>query len=108
MTNDDFQNSIVTPMVADVKTIFATKGEDYAGEGDRLSNFKRIGLRLAMSPKMVCLVYIMKHLDALITDASTGQVKGEPVSDKLKDIVAYAMLYAGLDKEEKELKEIPF
>ena len=97
-------------MVADVQEIFATKGHDYAGEGDRLANFKRIGLRLGLSPKMVCLVYIHKHLDALITDAQEGGVKGEPVSEKLKDIVAYAMLYAGLDKEKdiEILKEIPF
>lgn len=102
MTNDDFQNEVVGPIVADVQTIFATKGLDYAGDTDRLANFRRIGLRLGMSPKTVCLVYMMKHLDALITDASTGKIKGEPVSDKLRDIVAYSMLYAGLDLEDKK------
>ena len=101
MTNDDFQNRVVSPMVASVQQIFATKGHDYAGDEDRLANFKRIGARLGISPKMVCLVYMMKHLDATVTDAQTGSVKGEPIQEKLKDIVAYAMLYAGLDLEAK-------
>lgn len=108
MTNEEFQSRVVAPMVEQVQQIFATKGQDYAGEADRLANFKRIGLRLGISPKMVCLVYMMKHLDALITDAQTGSVKGEPVWDKLKDIDAYAKLYAGLDIEQKDLQEIPF
>lgn len=107
MTNDDFQNKVVAPMVAEMQNIFATKGLDYAGEADRLANFKRIAAKLGISPLQVWGVYFLKHVDAIETFIRTGVLKGEPFKSKIQDVFVYAPLGLGL-VDEHELEDIPF
>ena len=105
MTNDDFQNKVVAPAVAEIQNIFATKGRDYAGDEDRLANFKRIATRLGVSPIKVAGVYLYKHLDALDTWLLTGKLYGEPIESKFIDIIAYILLMQGLNLEQDMHKE---
>lgn len=100
MTTEDFQTKVVEPLVAEIQHIFVTKGSDYAGDDDRLNNFKSIALRLGISPVKVAGVYLYKHLDAMETWFRTGKLKGEPIESKIVDIIAYLMLLQGLNLEQ--------
>ena len=84
-----------------------TKGEEYAGSEDVLSNFKRISgaLRsrgLNVPPEVVCLVYLQKHLDAIYSCvANGGKALSEPIGGRIADARLYlALLYALLLERE--------
>lgn len=86
---------------AEIKQINATKGKDYAGDDDALSNFKRQADRLGLSPEQVWAVYFSKHVDAVMSYCKNGQVESEPIEGRLHDIIVYSFLMLGLVEEDK-------
>ncbi len=80
----------------------ATKGKDYAGDDDALSNFKRHAAELGLTPEQVWAVYASKHWDAIMTYVRLGHVASEPVEGRIHDAIMYLFLLLGLVIEHKE------
>jgi hypothetical protein len=70
---------------SEIVAINKTKGHDYAGEEDALSNFKRNADRLGLTPIQVWGVYFHKHLDAIETYVREGGVASEPIEGRIQD-----------------------
>ena len=77
-----------------------TKGEEYSGPDDALANFKRISGQLAargmnVSPELVCMVYLQKHLDSIYSYVAGRGKPSEPIRGRIVDARLYlALLYA--------------
>lgn len=103
MNIKDF-NQIVTETVESTARLLMTKGTEYAGNDDRLSNFKRGAALTGITPLQVALIYLSKHYDALATyirnDASgMQQILSEPIEGRIDDIINYCFLIKGLIHE---------
>ena len=84
------------------REITFTKGEGYAGSGDFLANFYRVGRREGISPISVAAVYMWKHIDWLDTYETTGVAHGsEGLASRITDIILYAALCRAIQIREE-------
>jgi len=82
-----------------------TKGHDYAGRDDALSNFKRHGDTLGLRPEQIWAVYANKHWDSIMTFVREGNVASEPIEGRIHDLILYGFLLLGLVTENKAKHE---
>jgi hypothetical protein len=85
-----------------IKGISSTKGADYAGDVDALSNFKEAARELDVSPNTIWFVYFHKHWSAIRTFLQKGDVASEPIEGRIHDAILYLFLLLALIEDEKE------
>lgn len=83
--------------------VLKAKGADYAGRGDRLSNFKQVAAMVGITPMQAWAVYFLKHVIALTTLAS-GKLESEPPLQRFVDARNYVELGFALWEEEQTPK----
>lgn len=94
-------------LVAKMREIIASKGDDYANK-DRLSNFKNVGRRTNTTPEMVCVNQIgikVERLSNLLNENKTPN--NESIEDTILDGAVYFILLHMIYKERKIEKENP-
>lgn len=91
----------------DLVELNKTKGKDYAGDEDALSNFKDAAEQLGVAPEQVWAVYAHKHWSAIVSYCARGQVESEPIEGRIKDLILYGFLLLGLvhDREHQGIRE---
>jgi hypothetical protein len=82
--------------------------DDGSGKVDKFANFRSIGARLNLDPKIVMLVYMLKHMDSLRTYALYEQEGSEGVKGRCQDLVNYAVMFWAMDHEDKAFAELSF
>lgn len=92
------------------RNLLLTKRSEYARDEDVLINFKNTAELTGLSPEDVCLVFLMKHVQAVAKAANsrdtrlswggTGAVEG--FSQRISDARNYLILLAALIKERGE------
>lgn len=103
----DVFNKIVEDTVAEIKKLAEFKGGEYAGDFDRLANFRRNGERLGISMETVWSVYAGKHIDAVfqyVKDLQEGKQRTrlEPIEGRVDDIIVYMLLFKAMIHERNE------
>ena len=90
------------------------KGSDYSDSSgkNRLANFERLAERLDSSPEKILAVYMMKHIDAILTYCKDGNVSSEGIEGRILDARNYLALlrlmvenYNALEYPSEDLKE---
>ena len=99
---------LVVQTVAQIQSLSELKGGEYAGDTDRLANFRRNGERLGLPMETVWGVYAAKHWDAVmqyIQDLNSGKTRTrlEPLAGRLDDIIVYCILFKAMLAERDEL-----
>jgi hypothetical protein len=84
--------------------ILTGKGREYAGDDDRLSNFKRGAAATGVSPETVCLIYLTKHLDSIMSYVRDGKEGSEPIQGRIADLLNYTILLGALICERETQK----
>jgi hypothetical protein len=90
----------------EIENLGTNKGGEYAGDGDRLANFRRNGENLGLPMETVWAVYAGKHWDAIqqyIKDQRNGKerLRLEPIEGRVDDLITYLILFkAMLDERE--------
>jgi len=87
-----------------VHEIFRTKGIDYGAEEDRLHQFRTSAAKSNVTMKQVLGIFMDKHLTSLEKWIKGEELRGEPIEEKLLDIICYSMLGYKIAKEEKRDK----
>ena len=91
-------------------SLMRAKGKEYTvsslnGDEDKLKNFKSIGERLGLSASMVCMVYLLKHVDSIRNYVLEGkEFSNEPIEGRIHDARNYFLLLGAIIKEEKDLR----
>lgn len=94
-----------------INIIFDTKGIDYAGREDVLSNFKDEAEKLGLNKYQILMVYKNKHETAIcnaIKDfsndpgARSPERKGETLKESVMDSIVYGMLLYFMLMEEND------
>lgn len=89
---------IVQSTIKKITELAHTKGAEYAGDEDRLANFRRNGLDIGIPMETVWRVYAGKHWDAIsqfIKDLNTGKRRAlsEPMEGRVDDLIVYLLLF---------------
>ena len=103
MTFEEFDR-IQAELLKQVVGMNETKGREYAGiKDDRLANFKRVGEKFNVDPKLVCAIFLQKHLDSIDTFiASEKTFSDEKIEGRIVDAVTYMTLLWGLIVEQDQ------
>ena len=93
--------ALVEQTVAQINSLSKLKGGEYAGDDDRLANFRRNGEALGLPMEVIWHTYAAKHWDAVtqyIKDLLEGKSRGrlEPLSGRLDDIIVYCILFKAM------------
>ena len=98
---------LVDETVYSTAQLLVTKGQEYAGTADRLSNFKRGAALTGTTPLQTALIYASKHYDSIATyirkDASgEQQILSEPIEGRFDDLINYCILMKAIVKENNQ------
>lgn len=90
-------NRLLEQTVDSIKRLAEQKGGEYAGDTDRLANFRRNAQALDLQPEQVWSVYAGKHWDAIqqwIKDTVAGKTRprSESISGRADDLIVYLLL----------------
>jgi hypothetical protein len=83
------------------------KGGEYAGDHDRLENFKRNGARLNLPKEIIWAVYAGKHWDAITqycADVHAGKNRSrmESLKGRCDDLIVYLILFKAMLQEQEQ------
>lgn len=97
--------------IREIRSLAVLKGGEYAGDLDRLANFRRNAQALDLSMEQVWRVYAGKHWDAIsqyIKDLSTGKDRPrlESLTGRADDLIVYLILFKAM-LAERESPETP-
>lgn len=84
-------------------------------EANALANFDRIGAAIhcphcskPIGPFAVLMVYLLKHLDGILSFIAGNAMQREPVQGRIKDVRVYlVLLRAMIEREDKQQPEAP-
>lgn len=110
MKHEEF-DAIIEETISTIKELSALKGGEYAGDHDRLANFKRNAVSFGVTPELIWGVYAGKHWDAIaqyVNDRQTGKtrIRMESITGRLDDLILYCILMKGIITE-KEAAPLP-
>lgn len=94
-------DALVQETIEQVQQLSSMKGGEYAGDLDRLANFRRNAERLSVNMETVWGVYAVKHWDAIqqfITDRNNGKVRKrlESLAGRADDLIVYLILFKAI------------
>ena len=102
--NKQEQEKHFDELVAKMREVLISKGNDYASE-DRLSNFKSSANICKSTPEQICLGQIAIKVSRLGILLNSKNVNNEPIKDSVMDLANYAIL---LDMIIEDTKPKPF
>src|SRR5579884_409906 len=85
-------HDIIQRTVAEVQKLGELKGGEYAGDDDRLANFRRNGIQIGQPMEVAWAIYYNKHHDAVmqyIRDLVTGKKRErlEGIEGRIDDMI---------------------
>jgi hypothetical protein len=108
-SHDEYQG-VVSDTVDEINRLGKLKGGEYAGDYDRLANFRRNGQTLGLPMEVVWAIYAAKHWDAVqqfVQDLNTGtkRERAEPIEGRIDDLIVYLILFKCIIKEHQRDNE---
>lgn len=93
--------ALVQETILSIDNLQQLKGGEYAGDEDRLANFRRNAFNLNTYQELVWAVYAGKHWDALmqyVQDIGEGKerVRLESLAGRCDDLIVYCILFKAM------------
>lgn len=100
---------LVDETFRNIKELSELKGGEYAGDGDRLANFRRNGIDQGLPMESIWRVYAAKHWDAIgqyCKDKLSGKERHrmESISGRADDLITYLILFKAMVDEAENAK----
>lgn len=90
-----------------LRDLNATKGKEYSGDDDVLSDFKDIAIAVGITPEQALITYATKHWRAINSYVQHGAVLSEPIAGRIDDLILYMHLLHGLIQDKSDSPVIP-
>lgn len=79
-----------------LRDLNSTKGKEYSGDLDVLSDFKEVAAAIGITPEQALMTYMTKHWRAINSYVQHGAVLSEPIGGRIDDLILYGHLLHGL------------
>ncbi len=94
-------DKLVAQTVQEIQKLSELKGGEYAGDTDRLANFRRNGKAQELPMETIWSVYAAKHWDAIqqyIKDERNGVKRSrlESIEGRVDDLIVYCILFKAM------------
>lgn len=104
--HEDFER-LIGETIDNIRRLSKLKGGEYAGDTDRLANFRRNAANLDLTMEQVWSVYAGKHWDAIqqwVRDVAKGvqRERGEPILGRFDDLIVYCILGKAMAQERSD------
>jgi hypothetical protein len=104
MYSHERYRQLVEQTVRSINELSELKGGEYAGDADRLANFRRNAANLELGMLDIWSVYAGKHWDAIsqyVKDVRSGKKRErlEGISGRADDLIVYAILFKAIVEE---------
>lgn len=101
---------LVEDTIAQINYLSTVKGGEYAGDSDRLANFRRNGDAIGVPMEVIWRVYAGKHWDSIsqyIKDIAEGKdrPRAESMLGRFDDLIVYAILGKAIYLERERNKQ---
>ena len=101
VNSTEFESRYLRDTLERLIELTRSKGREYANSDDQLANFKRLALRLGLTPAQVCTVYLTKHLDSIDSWVrNPDQDLSEPIEGRIDDAILYLILLKAIAHDE--------
>ena len=105
-TQDQITN-LVNSTIENIKTLENVKGGEYAGDKDRLHNFRHNAEDCGTRMELIWRIYAGKHWDALsnyIRDllSNKERPRSEPIEGRIDDLIVYLILLKAIIQDGKQ------
>jgi len=105
MTNDE-RTKLFDEIISECRNLLITKGSDYAGDNDVLSNFKYTASRIGVTKYQSWFFYLDKHVEAIRNGINRNpaypDVHSEGLRSRVHDLINYSFLLACLLEEDSK------
>lgn len=107
----DRYKDLLNKTFEEIKQLSELKGGEYAGDGDRLANFRRNGEDQGLPMETIWRVYAAKHWDAIgqyCKDRLAGKQRTrlESISGRADDLITYLILFKAMVDEHESLGNV--
>ena len=94
-------DALVDDTIRKIKELGVLKGGEYAGDDDRLANFRRNGFDQDLPMETIWRVYAAKHWDAIgqyVKDIRSGtqRKRMESILGRVDDLIVYLLLFKAM------------
>lgn len=99
-------DTLVERTLEKIKELGVVKGGEYAGDVDRLANFRRNAAAAGVTMEQCWQIYSGKHWDAIIQyirDDAVGKerTRAEPLEGRVDDLIVYLLLFKAMLDERR-------
>lgn len=91
MNRPDF-NQLTEDTFDRIRKLNGTKGIEYSGHDDVLSDFKEVAAQLGVDPRVALMTYATKHWRAINSYCREGRVLSESIIGRIDDLILYSIL----------------
>ena len=100
-------DNLVEATIGEIKKLASLKGGEYAGDFDRLANFRRNGEQMDVPMETCWAIYYNKHHDAIMQytrDLKNGKTRprAESLAGRCDDMIVYLILFKAMLLERGE------
>lgn len=82
--------------------------KEYAGGEEAFGNFIRLAKMLNLDRKKILWVYLVKHIDGIISYLNGHKSQREDVRGRIKDAIVYlTLLYGMIEEDDQPPKILP-
>lgn len=103
--NQERFDLVLEGRISQMRSMLATKSEEYAKGNDRLKNFKDAAALLGETPEQALMGFVAKHIIALkdfVNDPKMQNIPYSYWSEKIGDIINYMVLLDSLIQERQD------
>ena len=90
-----------------LRELNSTKGVEYSGHEDVLSDFREVARAIGISPEQALMTYATKHWRAINHYAQEGATLSEPIEGRIHDLQLYMQLLLAMVEDGKPPEAIP-
>lgn len=91
MTREE-EEQVVEELISEEMEVLFKARKEYSPDKNIFANFVRIGDRLGLTPEKILLVYLLKHLDGIVSYVQGHEMQREDISGRITDARNYLLL----------------
>lgn len=91
MTQEEF-NLITNKLFGDCNNVLTQGSKEYAGDEDKLANFKDCAELIGISPEKVAFVYLYKHIAGVAKYVRNQEPQRDSIEGRVTDAINYLAL----------------